>query len=461
MAQNEKILRTQIQELVKKYYDCRFGKSPQEVGLPSVRYAGRVFDESEMVSLVDASLDFWLTAGRFSEEFESNLASFLGIDVTFLVNSGSSANLLAMSALTSPLLGDKRLRTGDEVITVAAGFPTTVNPIVQNNLIPVFVDVQLGTYNTSLELVKQALSPKTRAIFIAHTLGNPYDIAGICALAKEHNLYLLEDCCDALGSTYNGKKLGTFGDISTFSFYPAHHITMGEGGAVATNNELLARALKSLRDWGRDCYCNGGENDTCGQRFSGQHGSLPMGYDHKYVYSHIGYNLKVTDMQAAIGVEQLKKLPGFCQKRKENFSYWKNGFEKFSDYFILPYALPGADPAWFAFPISIKEDAGFSRTDLTKYLARHKIETRNLFAGNIIRQPAYADVNYRVSGSLVNTDFIMNNTFFLGTYPGMTELQIDYVLEKIQEFIESKKESSNGLQGLCRGRDANKKLKNV
>lgn len=435
MKQEEKVLRKQIEELVKQYYACRFGDEAQAPDEQSVRYAGRVFDEKELVSLVDASLDFWLTSGRFSEEFEATLADFLGIDTTLLVNSGSSANLLAMTALTSPLLGEKRLLAGDEVITVAAGFPTTVNPIIQNNLSPVFVDVQLGTYNTTVELVRQAISPKTRALFIAHTLGNPYDIDGMMALAKEHNLYVIEDCCDALGSTYKGKLLGTFGHISTFSFYPAHHITMGEGGAVATQDMVLARALKSLRDWGRDCYCGGGESDSCGKRFAGQYGSLPLGYDHKYVYSHIGYNLKVTDMQAAIGVEQLKKLPTFCQRRKENFQRWLKGFEQFSEHFILPHAQPKSDPAWFAFPVTVRENAGFTRTDLTRYLAQNKIETRNLFAGNIIRQPAYASCTYRVSGDLKNTDFIMNNTFFLGTYPGMTEQQIAYVVQKIQEFI--------------------------
>ncbi len=447
MINEEKELRKQIKDLVKQYHQCRFGSG--EGAVTSVRYAGRVFDDAEMVSLVDASLDFWLTAGRFTEEFESSLAAFLDVESALLVNSGSSANLLAMSALTSPLLGSRKLNPGDEVITVAAGFPTTVNPIIQNNLIPVFVDVDLGTYNTTLERIQKALSPKTKAIFLAHTLGNPYDLEGIIKIAQENNLFFIEDCCDALGSTFNGKMLGSFGHIATFSFYPAHHITMGEGGAVATSDDVLARALMSLRDWGRDCYCNGGENDTCGRRFTGQYGTLPLGYDHKYVYSHIGYNLKATDMQAAIGVEQLKKLPKFCQRRKENFKLWSKGFEKFSEYFILPWAIAGSDPAWFAFPLSIKDDAGFTRTDLTRYLASKKIETRNLFAGNIVRQPAYADVDYRIAEPLVNTDFIMNNTFFLGTYPGLSEPQINYVLSQIQEFIEQRSVQTKEHSTLC------------
>ncbi len=437
MIKDKKEVRQQILNLVKEFHACSFSSSSDTAGMQQVRYAGRVFDEKELVALVDSSLDFWLTAGRFTEEFEGSFAAFLGLDFSFLVNSGSSANLLAMSALTSPLLGGRRLRPGDEVITVAAGFPTTVNPIVQNNLLPVFVDVELGTYNTNIELIKQAISPRTRAIFLAHTLGNPYDVEAVCALAKQHELFVLEDCCDALGSTFKHKKLGTFGHIATFSFYPAHHITMGEGGAVATSDVLLAKAIRSLRDWGRDCYCNGGESDTCGRRFTGKYGSLPVGYDHKYVYSHIGYNLKATDMQAAIGVEQLKKLPTFCERRKENFVQWKNGLEKYTEYFFLPHALPDADPAWFAFPISVRESAGFSRTDLTKYLARYKIETRNLFAGNLVRQPAYIDVTYRVSGELTTTDFIMNNTFFLGTYPGLQGQHIDYVLKIVQTFIEA------------------------
>jgi len=438
MVKTEDQLRDEILDLVAQYQKVKFAAQEFVPGKSPVRYAGRVFDDKEIVALVDSSLDFWLTAGRFTEEFESELAYFMDLEYTMLVNSGSSANLLALTALTSPLLGEKRLQPGDEIISVAAGFPTTVNPILQNGLVPVFVDVDLGTYNANLEQITKAIAPKTRGIFLAHTLGNPYDVDALAQLAEKHNLYLIEDCCDALGSEYKGKKAGTFGHVTTFSFYPAHHITLGEGGAVGTNDDTIAKAIKSLRDWGRDCYCSSGENNTCGKRFTGQYGTLPQGYDHKYVYSHIGYNLKATDMQAAIGVEQLKKLPNFCQARKENFKHWSAGFEKWQDFFILPYASPEADPAWFAFPITLKENIGFSRTELTDYLSSKLIETRNLFAGNILRQPGYLDINHRVVGDLTNTDYIMNHTFFLGTYPGLDINQINYVLAEIQKFLDSK-----------------------
>jgi CDP-4-dehydro-6-deoxyglucose reductase, E1 len=428
-------LRNDILNLVKEYVEVKFAKKPFIPGETMVRYAGRVFDDKEVTSLVDSALDFWLTAGRFTEEFESDLSAYLDIEFTMLVNSGSSASLLAFAALTSPLLGDRRLRKGDEVISVAAGFPTTVNPIIQNGMTPVFVDVDLGTYNANIEEIRKAIGPKTRAVFLAHTLGNPYDLDAIMELAQKNDLYLIEDCCDALGSIYKGKKTGTFGHLVTFSFYPAHHITLGEGGAVATNNEILARAVKSLRDWGRDCYCNGGENNTCGKRFTGQYGTLPVGYDHKYVYSHIGYNLKATDMQAAIGVEQLKKLPEFCNRRRENFRLWTMGFSQWSDKFILPVATAESDPAWFAYPVTIRQNAGFTRTELTNYLDTKKIETRNLFAGNLLRQPAYLDIPCRVQGDLPNTEIIMNNTFFLGTYPGMEKEHIDYAINVITKFI--------------------------
>lgn len=443
MTKDEKSLRSEISNLVKEYYIEKFSKKSFTAGESAVRYAGRVFDEKELQSLVDSSLDFWLTSGRFSDEFEEMFCDFLDIEYSLLVNSGSSANLVAFMALTSPLLGDRRLRPGDEVISVAAGFPTTVNPIIQAGLTPVFVDVDLGTYNINIEQLKQAIGPDTRAIFLAHTLGNPYDIDEILKLVKEHDLYFIEDCCDALGSEYKGSKLGTYGHISTCSFYPAHHITMGEGGCVMTNDDVLFRAARAMRDWGRDCYCAGGENNTCGKRFTGQYGTLPKGFDHKYVYSHIGYNLKVTDMQAAIGVEQLKKLPDFIKRRKENFDLWTKGFSNWSDLFILPEATEGGDPAWFAYPISVKEGAPFTRTELTDYLAGKKVETRNLFGGNLLRQPAYEGIKHRVAdGGLPNTDFIMNNTFFLGTYPGLTEDQINYVLSVIQDFI-SKKSGDN------------------
>jgi len=438
MAKSEDQLREEILGLVAQYQKVKF--APQEFipGKSPVRYAGRVFDEKEMVSLVDSSLDFWLTAGRYTDEFESELAYWMGLEYVMLVNSGSSANLLALTALTSPLLGEKRLLPGDEIISVAAGFPTTVNPILQNGLVPVFVDVDLGSYNANLEQITKAISQKTRGIFLAHTLGNPYNAEALADLAEKHDLYFIEDCCDALGSQYKGKKAGTFGHVTTFSFYPAHHITLGEGGAVGTNDDTIAKAIKSLRDWGRDCYCSSGENNTCGKRFTGKYGTLPQGYDHKYVYSHIGYNLKATDMQAAIGVEQLKKLPDFCQSRKENFKRWSAGFEKWKDIFILPEALPGSDPAWFAFPLTLKENIRFSRTELTDYLSSKLIETRNLFAGNILRQPGYLDISHRVVGDLTNTDYIMNHTFFLGTYPGLDIEQINYVLEEIQVFLDTK-----------------------
>lgn len=432
-------LRKEIAALVKEYHKVKFSRKAFVPGETPVRYAGRVFDEREMISLVDSALDFWLTAGRFAEEFESEFAALLNLEFAMLVNSGSSANLLALTALTSPLLGDKRLKPGDEVIAVAAGFPTTVNPIIQNGMTPVFVDVDLGTYNANPNEIRKAVGPKTRAIFLAHTLGNPYDLDAVMEIVTEKKLYLIEDCCDALGSTYKGKKVGTFGHIACFSFYPAHHITLGEGGAVATNDEHIARAVKSLRDWGRDCYCSSGENNTCGKRFAGQYGTLPSGYDHKYVYSHIGYNMKVTDMQAAIGVEQLKKLPEFCQKRRDNFKRWAEGFKKREDKFILPKATTGADPAWFAYPVTVHDTAGFSRTELTNHLDSNKIETRNIFAGNMLRQPAYQDIKHRVQGELKNTDMIMENSFFLGTYPGITQQHVDYTIDVIDKFVRSKR----------------------
>ncbi|HUX43106.1 MAG TPA: lipopolysaccharide biosynthesis protein RfbH [Rectinemataceae bacterium] len=436
MAKSEKDLRQEIAALVSEYYGVKFSSKNFEPGKTPVRYAGRVFDEKELVSLVDSSLDFWLTSGRYSEEFESAFSAFTGAEYSFLVNSGSSANLLAFSSLMSPLLGVRRLKAGDEVISVAAGFPTTVNPIIQNGMIPVFVDVDIGTYNIDVAELEKAIGPKTKAIFLAHTLGNPYDLDAVMRLVEKHELWLVEDCCDALGSKYKGRMVGSFGHIATCSFYPAHHITMGEGGAVFTNDETLARATRALRDWGRDCYCAGGESNTCGKRFAGQYGSLPKGYDHKYVYSHIGYNLKVTDMQAAIGVEQLKKLPSFINSRKANFRAWTEGFGQFGNKFILPRATEGSDPSWFAFPVTVAEDAGFTRTELTDYLNRCFVETRNLFGGNLLRQPAYAEIAHRVApGGLWRTDRIMNDTFFLGTYPGLTREQIDYAIKTIAEFI--------------------------
>jgi CDP-4-dehydro-6-deoxyglucose reductase, E1 len=440
MLKTEKELRAEIEQLVGEFYNTKFAQAQFVAGKSPVHYAGRVFDAAEMKAGVNAMLDFWLTSGRFSEEFEGAFCDFVGSEYAFLVNSGSSANLVALSALMSPLLGDRRLKAGNEVISVAAGFPTTLNPIIQNGMIPVFVDVDVGTYDADVGEIERAIGPKTRAIFLAHTLGNPYDLDAVMRLVKKHNLWLIEDCCDALGSTYKGKMVGSFGHIATCSFYPAHHITMGEGGCVFTNDEILARAARSVRDWGRDCYCGGGESNTCGKRFSAQYGTLPKGYDHKYVYSHIGYNLKVTDMQAAIGVEQLKKLPEFIRRRKENFRAWTAGFAKWPELFILPHATEGSDPSWFAFPITVKEGAGFTRTELTDYLNNNLVETRNLFGGNLLRQPAYQGIAHRVApGGLLRTDRIMNDTFFLGTYPGLTQEKIDYTLGVLQQFIDSKK----------------------
>jgi CDP-6-deoxy-D-xylo-4-hexulose-3-dehydrase len=432
-------IRAEIDRLVGEFYQAKFSDQPFIPGKSPVRYAGRVFDAAELKSCVSATLDFWLTSGRFSEEFEAAFTEFVGSEYAFLVNSGSSANLVALATLMSPLLGDRRLKAGDEVISVAAGFPTTLNPVVQNGLIPVFVDVEVGTYNVDPKELERAIGPKTKAIFLAHTLGNPYDLDTVARLVKERGLWLIEDCCDALGSTYKGKMVGSFGHIATCSFYPAHHITMGEGGCVFTKDEILARAARSIRDWGRDCYCSGGESNTCGKRFSGQYGSLPKGYDHKYVYSHIGYNLKVTDMQAAIGVEQLKKLPEFIRRRKENFRLWTEGFSKWSELFVLPHATEGSDPSWFAFPVTVRTAAPFTRTELTDYLNNHLVETRNLFGGNLLRQPAYQGIAHRVApGGLSRTDQIMNDSFFLGAYPGLTKEQIDYTLRVIDAFIASK-----------------------
>ena len=435
MPRKPEEIREELMTLVSEYCRSKFAPSKFVPGTTPVRYGGRVFDEKEIISLVDSALDFWLTAGRFADAFEKTLAGYLGIEHVMLVNSGSSANLLALTALTSPLLGDRRLRPGDEVITVAAGFPTTLNPIIQNGLIPVCVDVDLGTYNANIDQIRAAAGPKTRAVFLAHTLGNPCDLDALMQIIHEKNLFLVEDCCDSLGSTYQGKKVGTFGHIASFSFYPAHHITLGEGGAVATNDKILTQAVQSLRDWGRDCFCEGGKSNSCGRRFSGRYGTLPEGYDHKYVYSHIGYNLKITDMQAAIGVAQLEKLPEFCRKRRDNFKFWTEEFGQWQDLFILPHPTPGSDPAWFAYPVTVRETAGFSRTELTGWLDKNKIETRNLFAGNLLRQPAYREIARRIAGELSVTDRIMNDTFFLGTYPGIGKDQVAYVINCINAFL--------------------------
>lgn len=427
-------IRKGILKQVKDYFACQ-KKEKFIGGQTRIPYAGRVYDGKELVSLVDASLDFWLTAGRYADKFEKGLADFLGVKHCLLTNSGSSANLLAVSALTSPLLKGRQLKPGDEVITTACGFPTTLNPILQNNLVPVFVDVELGTYNIQVERIEKAITKRTKAIFTAHTLGNPIDIDGIRKIVKKYNLFWLEDNCDSLGSKYKGKYTGTFGDISTCSFYPPHHLTMGEGGAVLTNNVLLKRIIMSFRDWGRDCWCESGQDDTCKNRFNQKFGDLPYGYDHKYVYSHIGYNLKVTDMQAAIGCAQLKKLSGFIEARKNNFKFLYKIFEQYGDYFILPRAEKNSDPSWFGFPILLREGAPFTRNDMVNYLEENKIATRMLFGGNLTKQPAYKNVKYRISGDLKNTDLVMNNLFWIGVYPGLDQCRLTYIKNTINRFF--------------------------
>lgn len=430
-------LKTDILAKVAEYY--RLVHAPKQeasfqAGMSRVQYAGRVFDQREMVNLVDASLDFWLTAGRFAETFSGQLEDYYDVSDVILVNSGSSANLLAVTALTDTALGERRLQPGDEVITVAAGFPSTVAPILQNQLVPVFLDVELGTYNIDTTLLEEALSSKTKAVFLAHTLGNPFNLDAVAAFAKRHGLWLIEDNCDALGSRYRGKLTGTFGHIATGSFYPAHHITTGEGGCVITDDPRLARIIRSYRDWGRDCYCEGGENNTCGCRFTKQFGTLPKGYDHKYVYSRIGYNLKMTDMQAAVGVAQMDKLESFTARRKRHFQMLCEGLKDLEEFFILPRATEHADSSWFAFILTLREGAPFTRVELAKHLDTALIETRGLFAGNLLRQPGYMAIPHRVVGGLDNTDFIMNNTLFLGVYPGLTPAKIDYVTDTIRKF---------------------------
>lgn len=431
----EKEIREEIFERVIQIYELRKSQSKFVPGESRINYAGRVYDEREIISLVDASLDFWLTAGRYAKQFEEELAKFIGVKYCLLTNSGSSANLLAISALTSPKLGKKRLQPGDEVITTACGFPTTLNPMIQNNLVPVFIDVELGTYNIQADKIEEAITDKTKAIFVPHTLGNPVHLDKISELVKEYDLWFVEDNCDALGSKYNGRYTGSFGHISTCSFYPAHHITMGEGGAVLTDDTLLKDIIASFRDWGRDCWCDPGCDDTCGKRFGWQLGSLPAGYDHKYIYSHVGYNLKVTDMQAAIGVEQLRKLPNFIQIRKANFKALYGGLIAMGDYFVLPRMAIGSDPSWFGFPILVREDAPFSRSEVVAYLEENKIATRMLFGGNLTKQPAYEGIKYRSLDTLENTDKVMNDLFWIGVYPGIDSCIRDYVLSKLHIFL--------------------------
>lgn len=437
----EKIIRLEILSKVENYYDL-FHANRNGVFDPTqstISYGGRVYDEREMRSLVDSSLDFWLTAGRYNKQFEQEYAEFLGVRYALLTNSGSSANLLAFSALTSPKLKDRQIKPGDEVITVAAGFPTTVTPIVQNGAVPVFVDVDLGTYNILVDRIEATITPKTKAIMIAHTMGNPFELDKVMEIAEKHNLWVVEDNCDALGSTFNGKLTGTHGHIGTSSFYPPHHMTMGEGGAVYTNNALLKSIVESFRDWGRDCWCPSGCDNTCNKRFGWELGSLPYGYDHKYTYSHIGYNLRVTEMQAAIGVEQLKKVPMFTQARKNNFNRLHDGLKDLEEYFILPRATRNSDPSWFGFILTVRDGVKFTKSEIVTHLENHRIQTRMLFAGNLTRQPAFQHVNYRVSGDLTNTDKILHDTFLVGVYPGMTDEKIDYMVNTIRAFVLEKK----------------------
>jgi len=439
MSERSEQLRQQILQLTAEFHAEAFAKRDFVPGSSVVPVSGKVIDAADMSAVVDSALDGWFTTGRWAKDFERKLARFFGLRSASLVNSGSSANLVALSALTSPKLGDRQLKPGDEVITVAAGFPTTVNPIFQNRLVPVFIDVTLPTYEIDVTKLEAARSEKTKAVMVAHTLGNVFDLGAVTAFCKKYNLWLVEDCCDALGSTYNGQKVGTFGDIATVSFYPAHHITMGEGGAVLTDKPALQVLIDSYRDWGRDCWCEPGVDNTCGKRFDWQLGTLPCGYDHKYTYSHVGYNLKATDMQAALGVSQIAKLPEFIERRKANFAYLKEAFKPLEQYLVLPEATPNSDPSWFGFPIGVREDAPFKRDQLTKALEAQKIGTRLLFAGNLLRQPAYEGWEYRVVGEMTNTDYVMNNVFWIGVFPGLTKEMLDFIAKTAIEFVDQAK----------------------
>jgi CDP-6-deoxy-D-xylo-4-hexulose-3-dehydrase len=433
-ASRKEQLRAQIGELVQEYADLAYADKAFVPGQDAVPPAGKVLGAPELQNMVEASLDGWLTTGRFNDAFEKRLAANLGIKHVLTTNSGSSANLLAFSALTSPKLGARAIKPGDEVISVAAGFPTTVNPIVQFGAVPVFVDVQLPTYNVDVTQVEAAITPKTKAIMLAHTLGNPYDLSVIAALAEKHGLWLIEDCCDALGSRYDGRLVGTFGHIGTLSFYPAHHITMGEGGAVFTQDDQLKQIVESFRDWGRDCFCPPGKDNTCGKRFCWKLGDLPEGYDHKYTYSHLGYNLKISDMQAACALAQMDRLDGFIAARQANFAYLKEGLKSCEEFLLLPEATPNSEPSWFGFPITLRPEANVNRVDLLRYLDQQRIGTRLLFAGNVTRQPYMKGRNFRVAGELTNTDLVMNNTFWIGCYPGLSKEMLDFVIAKLEAF---------------------------
>jgi CDP-6-deoxy-D-xylo-4-hexulose-3-dehydrase len=433
-------LRTQILTLCERYAELAHGPKAFVADQTLVPPSGKVLGAPEMRSLVDSCLDMWLTTGRFNSKFEALLAKLTGVRRTLTTNSGSSANLLAATALTSHMLGDKALKPGDEIITCATGFPTTVNPIIQNGLVPVFLDVELGTYNIDVTRLEEALTPRTRAIMIAHTLGNPFDLGAITAFAKKHDLFLIEDCCDALGATYCGQKVGTFGALGTLSFYPAHHITMGEGGAVLCNSTVFKRIVESIRDWGRDCYCEPGKDNTCNKRFDWKLGDLPFGYDHKYTYSHLGYNLKITDMQAAVGLAQLDRLDGFIAARRANWQYLRDGLADLEDVFILPVPTRHSDPSWFGFCLTLRSEAPFDREDMMRYLnEERKVGTRLLFGGNLLRQPYMIDRHYRIVGSLDNSDVVMKRTFWVGVYPGLTKDHLDHVLASIHDFIHDRR----------------------
>jgi len=428
-------IRQQIAQLVDEYAAIQYAPKVFEPGATVVPPSGKVLDAAELKNMVEASLDGWLTTGRFNDAFEKRLADYLGVKFLITTNSGSSANLLAFTALTSPKLGDRAIKPGDEVIGVAAGFPTTVNPILQYGAVPVFVDIELASHNIDVSKIEAAISPKTKAIMLAHSLGNPFNIKVVKEICQKHNLWLVEDNCDALGSRYDGQLTGTFGDIGTLSFYPAHHITMGEGGAVFTNNHELKQIAESFRDWGRDCYCPPGKDNTCGKRFCWKLGNLPEGYDHKYTYSHLGYNLKITDMQAACGLAQMDKLDSFVLARKDNFSYLRNRLSSCAEFLILPEATPNSDPSWFGFLMTIRPESDVRRVDLINYLNQNKIGTRLLFAGNLTRQPYMLGRNFRISGELTNTDLVMNNSFWVGVYPGLDEEKLSFIADKIEAFF--------------------------
>jgi CDP-6-deoxy-D-xylo-4-hexulose-3-dehydrase len=437
MSERADQLRAQILELVEEYSHEAFPERKFIPGQSSVPVSGRVYDASDIQSLVDSSLDFWLTTGRFAHQFEIEFARFFKMRHAILVNSGSSANLLALTCLTSPLLRERQVKPGDEVITVASGFPTTINPIFQNNLVPVFVDVDIPTYNVDVSQLEAAISERTRVVMIAHTLGNPFNLEVVTSFCKKHDLWLIEDCCDAVGAMYNGLPVGKFGDIATVSFYPAHHITMGEGGAVLTDQPKLKKIIESFRDWGRDCWCETGKDNTCGKRFDWQLGDLPAGYDHKFTYSHIGYNLKATDMQAAVGVSQLKKLPSFIARRLENFDQLTERLSSLQDFFVLPQSTPNSTPSWFGFLLYVRPSAPFTRDEVVRWLNNHKIGTRLLFGGNLIRQPAYRGQKYRVVGDLRRSDEVMHQVFWIGVFPGLTAGMLDYVSETLTQLCET------------------------